>query len=138
MQSFYYGATPAYHRSKRSSSASCYRSCSRRCPSWKRRVRDRGRRISVAAPKVTPRVRGISISDTEEEEKRNFNVRTSRKKEQAGGKDEWDEGLEARFAAPKDYKRLNPGGESCTLRRDADRELQWFIDAVPLGILQCG
>lgn len=40
----------------------------------------------------------ISIGDMEEEEKRNFNARTSRKKERAGGKDEWDEGLEARSA----------------------------------------
>lgn len=41
-------------------------------------------------------------------------MRTSRKSERAGGKDEWDEGLEARSAVPKDYKRLNPGGESYT------------------------
>lgn len=70
---------------------------------------------------MTPRVR-LAPAIYGRREKRNFNARTSRKKERAGGEDEWDGGLKARSAAPKNYKRLNPGGESYTpLRRDADR-----------------
>lgn len=75
-----------------------------------------------------------------EERNGHLGGRTSRKKERAGGRDEWDEGLEARSAPlQRTIKGLIPAARVIRRpRRDADRELRWFIDAVPLGILRCG